>query len=704
MKIRYISSVLLLAALGMSTTTFTSCSDDDVTVATEAIIKTVETGDAAVTAISAQTTGTVLDLSGANATSYSVGVVYGTSEDVKSTGAKAYGSIDANGIVTTDITGLSEGTTYYYAQFVSLQGLMTYYGDVKSFVATDAEISTDDATEVTATKLKISGSVIGADGIGEYETGVKLGLDAETLTATGKDYKIGEQITALLPGTKYYYTTYAKIGDGYIYGPVKEVTTLSQAMSYVDLGLSVMWADCNIGAETASEVGTLFGYGDKTGMNTSQFSSQYASADIAATADDIISNLSLDDDSPMSSAMPTAAQIAELVSGTTQSEETVDGVSGVRFTAPNGNSIFMPYTGYRDGENVVNDGLGHYWSGTINATDKEYATSLKLTSGNGSKGTSKTVHGLALRTVRPYSVLTPESSKLIVGDIEGNGNVRIELYNEYGSSKSNPAIDPTTIKFKKNMVVTFNIKGIDGNLKSGEGVKGTYVAGLEYTAPGWAPSYWSSLAAGFYETTVAKDGQYTVWMETESDANGALVFCVDIGGLAADLVDISKLEAEIVSIKLDADVDQVINSNIVEFQNKDGNGVDGRIEIYNEYGNSGTSAKGYYNKSLKFRGMVAVDFTISGIDGNLVDGASKSYKTELSYAAASWSPSYWGGAAFGGATVTGDGSYRVFAYLNDGDCEGAVVWTIELYNLWKDLVDTSKVQVKIDRVVTPGKK
>ncbi len=85
-----------------------------------------------------------------------------------------------------------------------------------------------------------------------------------------------------------------------------------------------------------------------------------------------------------------------------------------------------------------------------------------------------------------------------------------------------------------------------------------------------------------------------------------------------------------------------------------------------------------------------------------MDGASADYRTELSYADADWNPSYWGGAGYGGVTVTGDGTYRVYTYLN-GNCEGAVVWTIELYNLWVQLVDPSKVSVTINKVITPGK-
>ncbi len=72
------------------------------------------------------------------------------------------------------------------------------------------------------------------------------------------------------------------------------------------------------------------------------------SHDIAGSNDDLIFNLDLDGDSPMKSLTPTHAQITELVNNTTQQWTTVNGVEGVRFTALNGNSIFLlPVTGYR---------------------------------------------------------------------------------------------------------------------------------------------------------------------------------------------------------------------------------------------------------------------------------------------------------------------------------------------------------------------
>ena len=697
MKTTKILSLMLGVIVALS---LASCSDDDdYSIATGNIITEVTTGDAVVTAVSATITGTVLDLSQSSSTSYSVGVYYGTSSDPTTSGSKQTGTLDDDGTVTTTLSGLTTGTTYYYATFVTLQSQLTYFGEVKSFVATQAKAETQTATDVSYTKATFSASVSGTDGLDEYSTGVKIDLDEDV--TDGAEYELGT-VTGLLPGTTYYYATYVQVGDGYVYGDTKSLTTLEQEMEYVDLGLSVLWAAYNIGAEAEEESGALFGYGDKTAMLTESNVAAYSTGDIAGTESDIVYDLSLDgSSSPMKSQMPTATQIAELISGTTQTAETVNGVSGIRFTASNGNSIFLPMAGYRDGETTVSDGAGYYWSGTASATNDEYANTLALSGSTAKSGTSKRSLGLSLRTVRAYASVTPDAAKIIWGDIEGNGNFRIEIYNEYGSTASNPPIDASSIVFSQNMVVTFTLSGISDNLV--DGAAGSYTAGLEYSDPTWGVGYWSGLSdVGVYEAVVTGDNTYTVWMETSTTANGAIVFCVDIGGLAADIVDMDAVSVTVESIELDKTVTQDINDDIVEFNNKDGNGTDGRIEIYNEYGNSGSTANGWYN-DMAFYGMMIVDFTISGIDGNLVDGAAGSYSTELSFADAGWYPSYWGGADYGSATVTGDGSYRVYTYLDGGLCEGAVVWTIELYGLWQDLVDTSAVSVSIDSVTTPGK-
>lgn len=718
MKIKYLSSMLLLA-LGL---VVSSCNDDeDYAIATGNIITTIETGEAAITATTASCQGVVLNLSNIESSAYQVGVIYGTSQDPTATGRKQSGSIDpSTGTMTATINGLEKGVTYYYATYVTLQGKVNVFGDVKQFTTTDATIAAAEASNITSVSAAIGGVASTSSdkinaGATEVEYGVKIATSEDGI-AEGREYAVtsgetsfSQDVNGLLPGTTYYYAAYFKLGDGLVYSDVKHFTTAAKDMEYVDLGLSVMWAKYNIGAESETEFGGLYGFGDLTGLKTAEFNSQYATTDISGTENDIVTSISaaIDGEATMKSQTPTDAQVQELLANTTQEFTEVNGVAGYRFTAKNGNSIFLPAAGYRTGETMTGTGTqGLYCIGSVNAINGDYSNTLNFTANGIKTGVSQRYVGLSLRSVRAYepvAELEVDNSKLAVGDIEGNGRIRVEIYNMYGSTAANPSVNPQQIKFSKNMIVTFKLSGINDNLK--EGAAGTYYGGLEYADGDWKPDFWSTFDSK-YDCAVTGDGTYTVWMETGgATAEGAAVFCVDINGLGADLVDISKVKAEIVSIKFDVEdsnMQYYVDNTKVIFNNKDGNDTDGRIEIFNEYGD--TKGMGVDVSDLAFSGYMIINFTIEGINGNLVDGADAKYKTELSFADASWDPSYWGGVDFAATSVTGDGSYTVFAPLNGNDCEGAVVWTIELYGLWKDLVDKTKVKAKIDSIIIPGKK
>lgn len=564
MKIRNIAGVVLFVAGSLS---FSSCDDEtNYTIATENIITTVETGSASVTAVSAQTTGRVLDLSQSETSSYSVGVVFGTGEDPTITGTKQVGTVDSEGVVTTNITGLQKGTTYYYATFVTLQGKVTKYGTVNSFVTTDATIVTAAASDVSACKATLHATANGLGGLVSDDAAMTFGFKLSTSESdvnNGIDYPVSStsttvtgQVEGLLPGTTYYYVSYFQLGDGYVYGETQQFTTSTQEMEYVDLGLSVLWAKYNLGAESESESGILLGYGDLTGVNRSAYVVDYSpAADISGTANDIFLQVSIDGSTGKQSTTPTQAQMEELIANTTQTETMVNNVAGVRFTAANGNSIFMPYVGYRDGNAVTGAGTeGIYWSGTNYASAPDYSHTLKLSSGGAVSGMSKRSLGAALRSVRQSSsVAITDASKILFINKDGNGtDARIEIYNEYGATKNNCGIAVEQINFKKNMVVTFKLAGITGNLKSG--ATGSYIAGLQFADADWSVGHWSPNTGTQYDATINGDGTYSVWMETGgAEAVGAVVFCIDIPKLWGDLSDSSKASVELVSIKMDVD-------------------------------------------------------------------------------------------------------------------------------------------------------
>ena len=712
MNAKYILGAACLA-IGFS---FTACSDDDDYKAYSGnVLSVVQTGDAAVTATTATTTGTVLDLSSFASASYEVGAVYSTSNTPTTSGKRQPGSLAQDGTVTATISELTKGQTYYYATYVTLQGKVTQYGEVKSFYTTDADIASTTG-EVTATKATLNATVsqtadIINAGATEIEYGFKLSADEDGVEegidfpAVGESTTFSQQVDGLLPGKTYYYASYFKIGDGLVYSDVQSFTTKNMEMEYVDLGLTVMWAKYNLGAEAETELGGLYGYGDITGLKTSEYAAQYATGDIAGTQNDIALAISsaIDGEATKQSMMPTQAQIDELLANTTKEFTEIDGVPGYKLTAKNGNYVFFPAAGYRNQTSVADAGVaGYYWSGNINPTNGDYANTITFNEAGIAPGTSARQLGLSVRSVReaePQATLDVDNSKIIYGDIENNGRFRIEIFNLYGAgTNANPPIDINKLKFEKNMIVKFTLEGLPE-----DGVD--CYGGLEYADDSWDPSLWSGFNCK-YDCHVTKNGTYTVWMETAALAEGAAVFCIDIDGLHTQLGDaISNVKATIESISFDVDdsaIQYYVDNNLVQFNNKDGNGVDGRVEIFNEWG--ATKAAGADYSDLKFKNSyMIVNFTISGIDGNLASGAAGSYKTELSFADQAWGCQYWGGFDKAAANVTGDGTYEVWAPLSGDATPGPCVWTIELYGLWKDLVDSSKVKATINSVIVPGK-
>ena len=564
MKLRYLSGILALAA-GLCVV---SCDDDDETaIATGNIITEVTTGDpVSVTAVSAVVQGTVKDLSQSSSSSYSVGVYYGTADDPTVSGARQTGTIDENGTVTTTLSGLTEGVTYYYATFVTLQSRVTAYGDVKSFTATDVAVTTSDATDITATGATLSAQFAGIDGLDNPETGVKLALTAEGVQE-GKVYPLSA-INGLLPGTTYYYAAYVSVGGSNLYGETKSFTTEAQEMEYVDLGLSVMWAKWNIGAAAESEAGALFGYGDPTSLLLSDVASDYPAENIAGTEYDAAFRLDIDGASEQQSRMPSSAEIAELLANTTQEAAEADGVAGVRFTASNGSSIFLPVTGYRDGETTLADGIGHYWSGNVDAANNAYAGCLTLDDASAQAGYSLRQLGFAVRSVRAKagepsqggdegetSDVAIDGAKVSIYNHNENGNyLRIDIYNG-----ENQAIAPAEISNINSLSVTFKLTGVTGNLNAGSAE--SFVGCVKYAGN----SYWPQSSAYSYNDSnwpteaggdaviINGDGTYTIGTGTIpfGPASGCALLCVDIKDLGSSIADMGKVGVEIISINLE---------------------------------------------------------------------------------------------------------------------------------------------------------
>ena len=170
-----------------------------------------------------------------------------------------------------------------------------------------------------------------------------------------------------------------KIVDIILNGDDEEEPATGEA---IDLGLSVKWASCNVGATEPWEYGGFYAWGETeeksnyewstyeycNGSNTSM--TKYCTDSFYGTVDNKTTLEPEDDVAHVkwggSWRMPTTSEQYELLNNCTWTWTTLNGVNGYRVTGPNGNSIFLPAAGYRDGTGVYYQGAyGYYWSSSL---------------------------------------------------------------------------------------------------------------------------------------------------------------------------------------------------------------------------------------------------------------------------------------------------------------------------------------------------
>lgn len=330
--------------------------------------------------------------------------------------------------------GLLPNTKYKYRTFVTFSGI-THYGDYKTVTTKDVVniTSPGDAFDITTSTANIS-LLINRDmtnpkdslNIGVGYTSIKAQLHPDSAFYGGEwplcslsenEYTIG--LKGLKAATTYYYTTFTSVGGVYKLGEIKSFTMKDGGacndgnhIHAVDLGLSVKWACCNVGAKSPEEYGDYFAWGETEAksyyindnsltyeLSTSELESRGiigSDGNLTASYDAATANWG----SPWR--MPTLDEIKELIDDCTWSWTTQNGISGYKVTGPNGNSIFLPTAGYLNGGSLRNegsDGNGNYWAATSYG-DNLSACSLCFDWG---------YHGLDFyyrcygRTVRPVS-------------------------------------------------------------------------------------------------------------------------------------------------------------------------------------------------------------------------------------------------------------------------------------------------------------
>ena len=169
---------------------------------------------------------------------------------------------------------------------------------------------------------------------------------------------------------------------------------------WVDLGLSVKWATCNVGASSPTGYGNYYAWGETSSKSSYDWDNCKT---MKRSLSDIRGNSSYDAARANwggSWRLPTKAECDELVNNCTRQWTTQNGVKGMRFTSKrNGNSIFLPAAGDRYGTSTISVGeFGIYWSSTPYESNTERACSLHF--GPGGAGTDWDLRNSG-RPVRP---------------------------------------------------------------------------------------------------------------------------------------------------------------------------------------------------------------------------------------------------------------------------------------------------------------
>ena len=194
---------------------------------------------------------------------------------------------------------------------------------------------------------------------------------------------------------------------------VSRPTGTIEGHGYVDLGLSVKWATQNVGADSPSDYGGCFAWGETRTKSRYDWSNCFDCLD--STGDSwgtykIGGKTSISPTSGHDAArenwggtwrMPTNAEFDELCNKCTWTWTTQGGHKGYLVTSKtNGKSIFLPAAGWRyvTDTNTVG-GSGFYWSSSLSSSYSNFARGLLFNSSYHSVDNLSRSYGQSVRPV-----------------------------------------------------------------------------------------------------------------------------------------------------------------------------------------------------------------------------------------------------------------------------------------------------------------
>jgi uncharacterized protein (TIGR02145 family) len=294
----------------------------------------------------------------------------------------------------------------------------------------DGQTETDTLKATVRGLTATTGSTVGFS----YSTDKTFATDTKVTVSKTNDGQYSYVFNAEEPGVRTYYRAFVCSDGTYYYGDTLSV----DAVGLVDLGLSVLWANVDIGAASADSHGDYFRWGATKpflGDNSNFYTGNKNITPLSGhdTATEFWGN---------NFRMPTLAEFQELLDNCDVVTETSNnGVVGRRFTSKKegytDRSIFLPTSGVFEYNSSYRYGIGSensHWTSTNYSGDQAYRVFIGNDRGAGSNKT----YGFPVRPVQEKlaSILNLGISRGMVNGVETTDTLKGYFNNVSGTSQT----------------------------------------------------------------------------------------------------------------------------------------------------------------------------------------------------------------------------------------------------------------------------
>lgn len=291
---------------------------------------------------------------------------------------------DASGEVA--LTGLQPCTDYYACAYAIVDGI-AYYGNEITFKTLD-EVSLEALAveDVTYKSAKMNAKIGDLSGLKAAGVSVECGIEwygnyrsednPRAVLTPDSDGKVTVIVDTLSANMNYTYKAYLKIADTYYYSSNKTEFRTSPAPlpQWVDLGLSVLWASYDLGANSPEQDGGRYAWGEiapKTDFSYDNYRfhlsagkyTKYVTREENGTVDNKTTLEAADDAATQAwgdgARIPTKEEWEELKANCT-AKVVIFGDYVIKVTGPNGNCIYLQIADY-------------YWTSTLFTANNECA-------------------------------------------------------------------------------------------------------------------------------------------------------------------------------------------------------------------------------------------------------------------------------------------------------------------------------------------